>query len=95
NHLIFRTGSVETLKRMVDLNKGVTIIPELSIQNFSEEQLEMIRYFKDPEPAREISIVTQRHFIKSALMDALKNEILKVVPENMKTNHQKTIVSIH
>jgi len=42
----YNTGSVETLKRMVDINSGVTILPELSIQSYHEDQLEHIRYCK-------------------------------------------------
>ena len=39
----YNTGSVETLKRMVDLNGGMTILPELSISNYDEDQLQNVR----------------------------------------------------
>ena len=35
NHFEYNTDSVETLKRMVDLNNGITILPELSLAEFS------------------------------------------------------------
>src|SRR5690606_976264 len=52
----YNTGSVETLKRMVDSNSGVTILPELSIAEFSPQELDHVRYFRSPEPVREISL---------------------------------------
>ncbi|RRN77909.1 hydrogen peroxide-inducible genes activator, partial [Pseudoxanthomonas sp. SGD-10] len=78
-NLEYNTGSIETLIRMVDQNKGLTILPELSIQDFSGEQLDRVRYFKNPEPSREISIVTHSNYIKKRTIDALEEEILNSV----------------
>jgi LysR family transcriptional regulator, hydrogen peroxide-inducible genes activator len=93
-NLEYNTGSVETLKRMVDLNEGYTILPELSLQDLTTRQLNMVRYFKAPEPVREISLVTHRHFIKQALIEAFKKEILAHVPEKMKVQKNKKIIDI-
>lgn len=88
----YNTGSVETLKRMVDINSGVTILPELSIQTYSEDELEHIRYFKTPEPVREISLVTSKNFVKQRAVHAFTQEIYEVVPERFKTNRKKEIM---
>jgi len=93
-NLEYNTGSVETLKRMVDLNEGYTILPELSLQDLSTRQMNMVRYFKTPEPVREISLVTHRFFIKQALIGAFKKEILSQVPEKMKVQKQRRVVDI-
>ncbi|MBO9727576.1 MAG: LysR family transcriptional regulator [Chitinophaga sp.] len=93
-NLEYNTGSVETLKRMVDLNEGYTILPELSLQDLTTRQLNMVRYFKAPEPVREISLVTHRHFIKQALIEAFKKEILVHVPDKMKAQKNKKIIEI-
>ncbi|TAN19508.1 MAG: hydrogen peroxide-inducible genes activator [Chitinophagaceae bacterium] len=94
-NLEYNTGSVETLKRMVELNAGWTILPELSISDLSSEQLDMVRYFRTPEPVREISLVTDRHFVKEGILKALRKEILLQVPEKMKVKAKKEIVDIH
>ncbi len=88
----YNTGSVETLKRMVDINSGITILPELSIANYDEDQLARIRYFKSPEPVREISIVTTKNYVKKHAVMSLKKEILDVVPERFKTKKKKEIM---
>lgn len=91
-HFEYNTGSVETLKRMVDQNNGATILPELALADLSDKQLDRVRYFKSPEPAREVSIVIQRNFLKRRMIEALKNEILEFVPKRMKSRKKKDLM---
>jgi LysR family transcriptional regulator, hydrogen peroxide-inducible genes activator len=93
-NLEYNTGSVETLKRMVELNEGYTILPELSLQDLSAKQMNMVRFFKAPEPVREISLVTHRYFIKQAVIEAFKKEILAHVPEKMKAKKTRKVIDI-
>lgn len=88
----YNTGSVETLKRMVDINSGSTILPELSIADFDEEQLQYIRYFRTPEPVREISIVTTHNYVKKNAINELEKQIRAVVPKRFKTKKKKEVV---
>jgi LysR family hydrogen peroxide-inducible transcriptional activator len=90
----YNTDSVETLKRMVDVNNGITILPELSIANFSVKQLDRVRYFKSPEPTREISIVTHRNYLKRQLIATLEKEVLDNIPKRMKTRKKKEVIEI-
>lgn len=90
----YNTGSIDTLVRMVDVNGGLTILPELTVRNYSEEQLQYIRYFKSPEPVREISVVTTLDYAKKHVIEILKNEILNVIPERFRTRNKKSVVSI-
>ncbi|WP_118193706.1 hydrogen peroxide-inducible genes activator [Albibacterium indicum] len=92
--LEYNTGSVETLKRMVDMNSGVTILPELSILDFNEDELEHVRYFISPEPVREISLVTTQNFLKKKAISFLTKEILEAVPEKFKSSKRKELMSI-
>lgn len=82
-NLDYEAGSIETLRKMVDLNSGITILPELALRDLTKAQLKNIRYFKSPAPVREVSIVTYRYFVKYHLIEALKKEILANVPKEM------------
>ncbi|QQL51586.1 hydrogen peroxide-inducible genes activator [Mucilaginibacter ginkgonis] len=93
-HLEYNTGSIETLKRMVDQNDGMTILPELALSELTEKQLDKVRYFKSPEPAREISLVTQKNFVKRRMIDSLKNEILDFIPKRLRTKKKKEMIDI-
>lgn len=91
----YNTDSVETLKRMVDMNKGFTLLPELSTADFSVRQLDRVRYFKSPEPTREISLVTHRNFLKKKLISILEAEILEAIPRRMRSKKKKAIMEIY
>jgi len=92
--LTYNTGSVETLIKMVDINNGATIIPELALAELSNKQLSKIRPFKTPEPVREISLVTHKNFIKKRMLNAFKEEIMEVVPKTMKHKKKKDVIGI-
>lgn len=91
----YNTDSVETLKRMVDMNKGITLLPELSLADFSVRQLDRVRYFKSPAPSREISIVTHRNFLKRKLISILEQEIIAAIPRRMQSKRKKEIMEIY
>ncbi|WEK19238.1 MAG: LysR substrate-binding domain-containing protein [Candidatus Pedobacter colombiensis] len=92
--LTYNTGSVETLIRMVDMNNGATLLPELALEELSSRQLNKVRHFKSPEPVREISLATHKNFIKKRMLNALKDEILAVIPKTMKQKKKKDVVGI-
>lgn len=74
-HLLFEAGSIESLIGLVDRYKGLTIVPELAAVQMDEKRKSNMHLFKEPAPAREISLVTFRHEMKSALIEALKTSI--------------------
>jgi LysR family transcriptional regulator, hydrogen peroxide-inducible genes activator len=90
----YQAGSIETLRKMVDMNNGITVLPELAVNELTAAQKKRVRYFKYPYPVREISIVTYRHFVKQRLLDALKKEIIQSVPEKMRTMGKTQVLDI-
>ncbi|MDP2174606.1 MAG: hydrogen peroxide-inducible genes activator [Bacteroidota bacterium] len=90
----YQTGSVETLKRIVEQGDGITILPELSILDMSDEQMELVRYFKSPEPVREVSLFTHRHLVKKNLIKTLQQSILDTLPNKMKKKDKRDVVKI-
>lgn len=87
--LDYEAGSIETLKKLVAINEGSTIIPELALQDMPEAELDCIRFFKPPAPVREISLVTYRHFVKERLLDILRQTILESLPGTISTQPAK------
>ena len=94
HQLNYQAGSIETLRKLVRLNNGVTIIPELALADLTEDEKACIRFFKPPAPVREISMVTYRHFIKQRLVQALQQVILQQIPPAMHSPAQKSITSL-
>ena len=79
---------------MVEHYGGVTILPELSLRDLSAKQRQQIRRFQTPTPVREVSLVTLRHHLKRGPIEAMKAEILSVIPENMKQPNQRKLIEL-
>ncbi len=94
SHFDYEAGSLETLRRMVELNDGITILPELAVRDLTRKQQQLIRHFKRPAPMREVSVVTHRDFAKQRLIQALYQEILRAVPEKVRQNKNQRVVPI-
>jgi len=90
----YEAGSLETLRRMVELNDGITILPELAALDLSGRQLQGVRHFKGPAPMREVSLVVHRDFVKQRLIDVLRQEIVRAVPEKLRQNKNLHVVPI-
>lgn len=87
----YRLGSMETFMRMVESGNGITFIPELAVMQLSEEHKKLVRPFAIPRPARQITLVTRKDFIRHAILDILVRSIKQAVPKEMLTlqNTQK------
>lgn len=94
SHFDYEAGSLETLRRLVELNDGITILPELAIRELSLKQKKLVRHFKKPTPMREVSIITHRDYLKKRMIEALKKEIIDALPEKLVKNKSQNIVSI-
>jgi LysR family transcriptional regulator, hydrogen peroxide-inducible genes activator len=94
SHFDYEAGSLETLRRMVELNDGVTILPELAAMDLSTKQRQLIRHFKKPGPMREVSLVVHRDFVKQRLVQALHQEILLSVPDKIRQNKNGNVIPI-
>ena len=94
HQLDFAAGSIETLRRMVEMNQGLTILPSLSLKYMTAVQQENIRHFKRPAPVRQIGLVTYRYFIKEKLIAAFRESILGRIPEEMKKAIGKEVMEL-
>jgi LysR family hydrogen peroxide-inducible transcriptional activator len=94
SHFEYEAGSLETLRRMVDINDGITILPELATVDMTATQLKHLRSFKQPAPVREVSMIVHRDFVKRKLVEVLKQTILQVIPEKIKKNKKQQIVPV-
>lgn len=94
HQLDFAAGSIETLKIIVEINEGITIIPALAVSRMTARQQKNIRHFRTPAPVREIGIVTYRHFVKEKLIKALEDEIIAAIPNQMKTFKKREIIEL-
>lgn len=78
------SGSLETVKRLVDQGEGSTLLPELAVQDLvSSGQKSHLRPFVSPQPLREVSLVYYRHSIKLAIRRALEESVKQSIPDTL------------
>ncbi|MGV7221006.1 MAG: hydrogen peroxide-inducible genes activator [Nitrospinales bacterium] len=88
--LVFESGNLETLKRLVDKNYGYTLVPTLAIAGMAPKEVEKkVKFFKSPVPTREVSIIHSRSYLKKSIIDALHNKIISSLPEEFKKSSSK------
>lgn len=90
----FESGSIDTLIRMVDVHGGFTLVPELLLPYLSDEQTKHLRWFKNPMPAREISIITRRLQLKEKQIEVLKDEILNGVKKHLRQSKSIDLIPV-
>jgi LysR family hydrogen peroxide-inducible transcriptional activator len=76
-------GSIDTLVKIVDINSGYTIIPELHIDFLTEEQKKNLRPIVRPEATREISMIIRHDYVREGVMNAVADSIKQVIPAHM------------
>jgi LysR family transcriptional regulator, hydrogen peroxide-inducible genes activator len=90
----YQSGSIETLKQMVDLKLGSTILPELSVLTLNSRQKDKIRSFSPPYPVREIGLAYYSHYVKKNLISALKKSIMENLPDRVLTKKNICVIPI-
>ena len=74
-----QSGSFETLIKLADEGLGTTLLPYLHTLDLNEKDKLKLRHFKDPKPAREVSLIYPKSELKIHIIDALRNTISGVV----------------
>lgn len=87
----FESNSLETLMRIVDVEGGFTLIPELPC-NICRRKKKQVRSIANTKPLREVSVIYSRHFTKQRLITLLCDEIKSVVPAHMLKRDRGMIV---
>lgn len=79
----YEAGSIDTLIKIVDVNGGYTVIPELHIDLLTEKQKLNLRNIVNPEATREISVVIRHDFVREGLLNAVAECIKQIIPAHM------------
>ena len=79
NNFQIQSGSFETLIKLADEGLGLTLLPYLHTLDLKEQDKLKLKHFKDPKPAREISLIFPRTELKIQIIDALRQSISGVI----------------
>ena len=79
NHFQIESGSFETLIKLADEGLGTTLLPYLHTLDLKESDKLKLRHFKEPKPAREVSLIFPKSELKIHIIDALRTTIAGVI----------------
>jgi LysR family hydrogen peroxide-inducible transcriptional activator len=79
----FESGSIETLCHLVDKGHGYTVIPHLA-KGWNVSRAGKVVPFADPQPSREVSLVTHHSFARDAMLKALAGSIKDTLPAELR-----------
>lgn len=89
----YESGSIETLKKMVDKGLGYTLVPQLSVDPLIHDP--KIKTFAPPVPVREIALATSFAFNRPKLLNTLAQCILSNLPEQQQTTTPNQRIPIY
>ncbi len=79
NHFQIESGSFETLIKLADEGLGTTLLPYLHTLALKDSDKTKLRHFKEPKPAREVSLIFPKSELKIHIIDALRSTIAGVI----------------
>lgn len=85
----FESGSLETIKNLVQSYGGYTLLPKLATVGVGSDTC--LIPFERPIPAREIGLVYRREHYKADLIEALGQTILESIPDDVRRLRQKDL----
>jgi LysR family hydrogen peroxide-inducible transcriptional activator len=85
----FESGSLETLKNLVDACGGFTLLPQLAADHIGTNS--RLIPFERPIPAREIGLVYRRAHYKLELIESLAETIIQSIPESVRKIRPKDL----
>ncbi|MGF1669086.1 MAG: hydrogen peroxide-inducible genes activator [Balneolaceae bacterium] len=93
SNIRFESGNLETLKRLVETNFGMTLLPWLAIQNMPANTSEaLLVEFEEPIPSRKVRLAYSRKHLKKNLIEALLAIITSSIPEILLQPDRKMVI---
>jgi LysR family hydrogen peroxide-inducible transcriptional activator len=86
-----KSGSFETMINLADEGLGMTLLPYMHTQSLSSKKQKNLRYFEDPAPAREISLIYSKAKLKLPIAFALNKVIDGIIRGTIQFENVKII----
>jgi LysR family hydrogen peroxide-inducible transcriptional activator len=91
NRFDLKSGSFETLIKLADEGLGMTLLPYLNADSLTTEKKKNLKFFPDPAPAREVSLIHSNSKLKLPVINVLKSTISSIIRGAIKFDHIKVI----
>ncbi len=79
NSFDLKSGSFETLINLSEEGLGMTLLPYLHANSLTKSKKKNLRFFPEPAPAREVSLIHSKSKLKLPIINALRNTISSII----------------
>ncbi len=73
------SGSIETLVKLSNEGLGMTLMPYLHTLDLNDKSKKNLLYFKEPSPAREVSLIYHKSELKMQIIEAMQDVISGII----------------
>ncbi|MBL6666762.1 MAG: hydrogen peroxide-inducible genes activator [Flavobacteriaceae bacterium] len=91
NPFDLKSGSFETLINLADEGLGMTLLPFLNANSLTADKKKNLRFFPDPAPAREVSLIHYKSQLKLPIINALRSTVSSIIRGAIKFENIKII----
>ncbi|MGM0745822.1 MAG: LysR substrate-binding domain-containing protein [Bacteroidota bacterium] len=89
----FKSGNLETLKRLVEQNFGMTLLPWTAISEHKDScSNAIIKEFETPVPSRKVRLIYGRKHLKKTVIQAFKESICNSIPSELKEGNERVLI---
>ena len=74
-----KSGSIETLINLSDEGPWMTLLPYLHGNNLTDLKKKNLRFFPEPAPAREVSLIHYKSQLKLPVINAIRSTIINII----------------
>ena len=94
NHLAlsYESGSLQTLKKIVDFEGGATIIPEWEASELDDSSLDNLRAFRTDDAGRAVGLIYTKFYAKDKVINRLEEMIMNCLPRYVAENKDLNII---
>ena len=85
------SGSIEMLVKLVNEGMGMTLLPYLNTLDLKDNEKENLRFFINPSPAREVSLLYNKNELKIQIIDSIQQIISGIIRGAIKFQDVKII----
>ena len=79
--LTYASGSIDTLKRLVLAQGGVTVLPELAVRTLPASETAHVRPFAAPAPLHTVSLAMREDYVRGRVAQVLAKAVREAVSD--------------
>ena len=96
NHMAlnYESGNLQTLKKVVDIEGGATLMPEWEAGELDDESLNNLHAFKDDNAGRAVGLICTKFYAKEGVISKLEELIVQSLPNYVSENNSLEIIEL-